>query len=134
MMKNIFPACLLIASFYAWSDCPKVLSGHWFGSYTDDGPFQGSIPIELILTTHGDKFSGYTVPNKQSISFGQMNLQGTCAPKAITFYLNQDTADPNPPASHLSFVNANEISIDLHWQNAMIGGSGPALLEREKSS
>lgn len=133
-MKNIFAACLLIIYFSGWSDCPKALSGSWFGFYTDNGPFQASIPIELKLTTRGNTFSGHTVPDEHSLSLNKMPLQGTCTPKTIEFYLSQDPSDPKPSASHLRFVNINEISIDLYWRNAMIGGSGPALLEREKSS
>ena len=132
-MKNIFTVCFLAPVFLCYANCPKELSGTWIGSYTDHGPFDATIPLELKLSAQGDKFSGYTMDIKDSISLSNMTLSGTCTAKTITFYLEQDpNSDHKPLPSQLSFVNLNELSIDLYWQNAMIGGFGPALLERKK--
>lgn len=131
-MKNIFAICFFIPILLAYANCPKELSGTWVGTYTDQGPFGATIPITLTFQTNGNNFSGHSLPSSQGISLGDLSLHGSCDPKTITFYLSQGD-DPKPLASELSFINPNQISIYLYWQTAMIGGCGPALLERKQS-
>ena len=132
-MKNIFATCLLLISFFCWGHCPKELGGTWIGSYTDHGPYDATIPIALKFDIHGNKFSGHTVDTETSIGLHHMILQGACKKNAIQFYLSSGQIDPKPQASIVHFKDHDKITIDLHWQNAMIGGFGPAIVEKKKS-
>lgn len=108
--------------------CPKALSGYWLGSYTDHGPIDDKIPILMHLAVHGDHFSGQSLALKQqSTQLPQFTLRGWCN-KQIRFTTTPFTA--HNQRSSLDLLNNDQMALHLYWQNAMIGGNGPALLEK----
>lgn len=106
-----------------WANCPKNLDGWWSGRYVDHGPYDGAVNILLHLQVKQHQLSG--------TFFRSLNgdtLKGTCQQGKIQFYINH--CGNNAPLSNAQFINPQQLSLHLYWQNAMIGGDGPALLEK----
>ena len=124
---------LAMAKFYE-TDC-EDLTGTWRGTYIDSGAYDGTVPVLFSLSYQDGIFSGKTQPiNNSPVSFDHYTIGGSCKDKTIQLYFCSYYPQMCGVLSTGELLSHNRMKIDVKWENAMTGGSGPMTLERVDST
>ena len=119
----------------------QQLTGLWYGTYADHGPYGIIMPLNwaLQLKSQTGKFIGTSIqPKSEIVTLRQFTIVGKCDPNSgtLSFHLLNPRVLCGPSSiAKLSKEKGKwQISSQqMQWENAMTGGQGPLIMRKLNS-